>query len=286
MRMRAPIAVVSGALALSALTAPSAQAAGSADAGQHPPGALSAFVASPTTGKLTGIVVNGGADVVVGTSVKKFSVEVGAFDEGGVERAAAALYQGTYLTAKAMITSYEPRPAPCERTATSATCRYVFEARPKSHSGSSHLDLKNKHAGVWKVAGGGFRKIDGPGRVVAVAEDTHYGDVNVKRAAKLTANASPEPVRRGANITVGGTLTRANWDTHRYDGFSGGTGKVKLQFKKSGGTWKTVKTVSADSRGKVRTTVKASADGAYRLTYGGTTTTGAVTSPADTVDVR
>ncbi|MFD7550290.1 calcium-binding protein [Streptomyces sp. NPDC059816] len=283
MRMRAPIAVVSGALALSTLTVPSAQADGG---GPSPSGAPSAFAADPTTGKLTGIIVNGGADVVVGTAVKKFSVEVSASDEGGVERTAAALYQGLYLTSKALITSYEAHPAPCERTATSATCRFVFEAHPKSHSGSSYLDLQNKHAGVWKTAGGGFRGLDAPGRTVVVAEDIHYGDVSLKRAAKLTADASPESVRRGADVTVKGTLSRANWDTHRYDGFGGGAGKVKLQFKKAGGAWQTVKTVSADSRGKVKATVKASVDGSYRLAYGGSTTTGTATSPADTIDVR
>ncbi|MFD5553138.1 calcium-binding protein [Streptomyces sp. NPDC127068] len=283
MRMRAPIAVVSGALALSALTVPSARSDGG---GPRPPGAPSAFAGDSTTGRLTGITVNGGEDVVVGTSVKKFSVEVGAFDEGGVERTAAALYQGLYLTSKTLITSYEAYPAPCERTATSATCRFVFEAHPKSHAGSTYLDLKNKHAGVWKVAGGGFRGLDGPGRTVAVAEDIHYDDVSVKRAAKVTADASPESVRRGADVTVKGTLTRANWDTHRYDGFSGGAVKVKLQFKKAGGSWGTVKTVSADGRGKVKATVKASVDGSYRFTYGGSTTTGRATSPADTIDVR
>ncbi|MFE9662298.1 calcium-binding protein [Streptomyces sp. NPDC005955] len=281
MRMRAPIAVVSGVLALSALTVPSAQADGG---GPSPSGAPSA--SDVATGKLTGIIVNGGADVVVGTSVKKFSVEVSAWDEGGVEQTAAALYQGLYLTSKTLITSYEARPAPCEYTATSATCRFVFEAHPKSHSGSSHLDLQNKHAGVWKTAGGGFRELDAPGRTVVVAEDIHYSDVSVKRAAKLTADASPESVRRGADVTVKGTLTRANWDTHRYDGFGGGAGKVKLQFKETGGAWQTVKTVSADSRGKVKATVKASVDGSYRLTYGGSTTTGKATSPADAIDVR
>ena len=35
----------------------------------------------------------------------------------------------------------------------------------------------------------------------------------VFRAAKLTSNATPEPVRAGRSLVVTGKLTRANWQT-------------------------------------------------------------------------
>ncbi|MDH6221758.1 hypothetical protein [Streptomyces pseudovenezuelae] len=39
-------------------------------------------------------------------------------------------------------------------------------------------------------------------------------------------HASPDPVKKGKTLTVTGTLTRANWNTNTYAGYSGQ--KVKL----------------------------------------------------------
>ncbi|MGW1149135.1 hypothetical protein ACWD6I_29880, partial [Streptomyces sp. NPDC002454] len=62
---------------------------------------------------------------------------------------------------------------------------------------------------------------------------------------------------------------------------------VKLQYKKNGSsTWTTLKTVKTDRYGKLKTTVKATADGSYRYSFAGTSTTPAVNSSADYVDVR
>jgi hypothetical protein len=104
------------------------------------------------------------------------------------------------------------------------------------------------------------------------------------RAARLTTNAAPEPVVRGRTITVTGALTRANWQTLKYGGYSGRD--VALQFKPTGGTYAAVKTVRSGTGGKLSTTVKAGRDGCYRFVFPGSSTTAGVTSGGDCVDVR
>lgn len=104
------------------------------------------------------------------------------------------------------------------------------------------------------------------------------------RAAKLTANASPEPVTKGRPLTVSGTLTRANWETLRYAGYT--KRDVKLQFKPTSGSWATVGTATSGQGGRISTTVGAGKDGCYRFVFPGSSTTAKATSGADCVDVR
>ncbi len=62
---------------------------------------------------------------------------------------------------------------------------------------------------------------------------------------------------------------------------------MQLQFrKKSAKTYTTLKTVKTNSKGDLRTTVKASVDGYYRYVYAGNSISAAVTSAADFVDVK
>jgi hypothetical protein len=276
MRFRASVAVVSGALALSALSVPAAQAA---DDGLDLPQSLSSYAGTSSgSGKITNVTVNGGKNVVVGVSKTKFTISVSAQRKGGTLATAAVLYRGSFANPSAFLEANEPANYPCSTTSTIITCKYTVELDPKTDR--INPNLTNKDSGIWKTVAVSIKENGEPGSIVE-----NYRNVKVQRAAKLTANASPEPVRRGANITVTGDLTRANWDTLKYGGFT--SGAVKLQYKKQGTTtWKTLKTVSADSRGKVKTTTKASADGHYRLSYGGSTTTGGATSAADFIDVR
>lgn len=270
MRKRASAAVVTGALALSALAVPAAHAS---DGDSGAPAAFAAPAAAPT-GKITKVTVNGGKDIAVGVSKKKITVEVSASNRSGVSMTFAALWRGSNIdNSQPLLESDEPTTDPCKRTATTATCKYTFTLDPRTV-------LANKDAGSWKVAAAAFdRNFD----VVALKE--YYKSVKVVRAAKLTTNATPEPIKKGKTLTISGALTRASWDNLKYNGFA--SNSVKLQYKKKGSSaWSTVKTVKADSRGAVKTTVKASADGDYRFTYGGAGSTGAVTSGADFVDVR
>ena len=116
-----------------------------------------------------------------------------------------------------------------------------------------------------------------------------YLPLTVQRRATFGSsfNASPEPVKKGKKISIKGTLARINWNgakTLKYAGFSG---KTKVQFKADGtSTYKTVKTVTASSKGKVATTVKASKSGRWRLVFAGFSTTSSATSASDAVKVN
>ncbi|MGW3730943.1 hypothetical protein [Streptomyces sp. NPDC000851] len=111
------------------------------------------------------------------------------------------------------------------------------------------------------------------------------GGVQVKRAARVSVNAAPEPVTKGKAITVTGSLTRADWVKQTYTAY--GSQYVKLQFRKAGSTaYTTVKTVKASTAGVLKATVTASVDGTWRWAFGGTSTTGTAVSGGDYVAVR
>ncbi|ANP55767.1 hypothetical protein J2Z21_005575 [Streptomyces griseochromogenes] len=259
MRFRATVAAVSGALALSALAIPAAHA----DAGRGDT-------------KISNVVVNGGKPVVVGaTGSKTFSVSFTVTDDGGVEWAQAILYHGPNIDESdsgAVANTGDHRSKCTVVSATKSTCTATYTLK-------AGANLVNKVAGTWKVW------------AIARARDTNYVQrdnaktFQAQRLSKLTADAAPEPVKKGKTLTVTGALTRANWDAAKYSGYSGQS--VKLQFRKNGSsTYTTLKTVRADSRGNLKTTTTASADGYYRFAFAGDSTTPAVSAAGDFVDVR
>ncbi|MFG2793830.1 calcium-binding protein [Streptomyces sp. NPDC048419] len=164
--------------------------------------------------------------------------------------------------------------------ATSTACTTTFTVNAHLAAGSDDpVDLANANAGTWSV----------DALVDTNDEDSVFapgvGSFGLKRAARLTVNASPEPVAKGARITVTGKLVRANWDTYRYAGYAGRT--VNLQFRPKGSrTYTTVAKVNTSSTGTLRTTVKAVKDGYWRWNFAGTTTTGPAKAAGDYVDVR
>ncbi len=98
-------------------------------------------------------------------------------------------------------------------------------------------------------------------------------------------NVSPEPVKKGKNLTVKTRLKVADWDNDRNVGY--GKQTVKIEFRANGtSTWKTIKTVKTSSTGGVSTKVKASKSGTYRASYAGSSKTGASTSGTDAVTVK
>ncbi|WP_375423811.1 hypothetical protein [uncultured Friedmanniella sp.] len=135
--------------------------------------------------------------------------------------------------------------------------------------------LKNSEAGLWTAtsvtrwSGGAITSKDA---------------FRVVRAAKLTTNAKPEPVTAGHRLVVTGKLTRANWETRKYAGYT--KRKVQLEFRPTGGTYGLVSTVTSHGKGAVQKTVTADVDGCYRFVFTGSSTTRKVTSKADCVDVR
>ncbi len=222
------------------------------------------------------VVVNGGKPVVVGsTSPVSFKVSVTVSDDSGINTVSYISPEGpgsNYASAW-----YEDGDITCVTvSATTKTCSATLKFDPKATVGF----VDNSAAGTWNV------------RTLASAKDYDYihrdvaGTFKVLRSARLTANASPEPVAKGKKITVTGELTRANWETNTYAGYT--SQPVQLQFRKKGSsTYTTVKTVksSATSR-KLSTTVTASTDGYWRWSFAGTSTTAPVKSAGDYLDVR
>ncbi|MEY9996958.1 hypothetical protein ABIE67_008990 [Streptomyces sp. V4I8] len=226
--------------------------------------------ATPSGPVVSGATVNSGRDVIVGiTHDVMFPVTITGWDDSGLYFADVDLKvpHGGFYTTDTF----------CE-TATACTTVFTVNAHPAPGS-DDPVDLANANAGTWSVD---------------ALVDTHTGDsvfapgvrsFGLKRAARLTVDAAPEPVAKGARITVTGKLVRANWDTYRYAGYAGQA--VKLQFRpKDSGTYTTVATVATSNTGTLRTTVKAVKDGYWRWDFTGTATTGPAKATGDYVDVR
>ncbi|MGW2819829.1 hypothetical protein ACWC24_02330 [Streptomyces sp. NPDC001443] len=262
MRVRPAATVLSLATVLSASVIPvAAQAAGRA-------------AADGTT--FSNVVVDGGKDIVLGLTTRTtVTLTWTATDPDGVAASWAYLWHGSNTDdADGRLPLYPPAGtcavSPADPTVSTCKVSFAVNARDLHH---------NALAGTWKV--------------LAEAQDTGddwtavdvAGTASLKRYAKVTVNASPEPVKKGRTVTVTGRLTRANWESGTYTGYVGRP--VALQFRKKGSTtYTTLKTVTSGSGGTLRTTVKAGADGYYRFRFAGTTTTGVATAAGDFVDVR
>ncbi|MEV5525656.1 hypothetical protein [Streptomyces prunicolor] len=283
MRIRvAAAAVVSGAVVLSALALPvAAQAAELTGAAAK----LTSFAAkavqprdSSGNTKFSHAVINGGKDIVLGTTgTKSVTVTYTATNASGIALTEAFLWQGTDSSTTDGITGglgTDDDPA-CTETATQGTytCKAVFNIHPAT-------DMKgNGVAGTWKLFLGAWDLY------ANASSNDDVATAAIKKASTLTANATPEPVKKGKTITVTGKLARANWATGKYAGYV--SQSAKLQFrKKSSSTYTTLKTVKTNSTGVLKTTTKATVDGYYRYVFAGTSTTAAATAPGDFVDVR
>ncbi|GGM94624.1 hypothetical protein [Streptomyces fuscichromogenes] len=262
MRIRPAIAVASLTTALSMSVIP---------ATAH---AVAPAAASDTT--FSDVVVNGGKDIVLGLTTKKtVTITWTATDPDGIAASWAYLWHGpntddedgtlgAYPAGTCTQSSTDPTTASC--TVSIA----VDAARDLDHNGL---------AGTWNVLAGAQDRTDDWTEIDAA------GHASVKRLAKATVNAAPEPVKKGRTITVTGKLTRANWTSGSYTGYQGQS--VKLQFRKKGSSvYTTLKTVTTGTGGALRTTTKAKADGYFRYVFAGTATTGPATATGDFVDVR
>ncbi|WP_406373981.1 hypothetical protein OG788_26775 [Streptomyces sp. NBC_00647] len=270
-RRTVAVATFVGALGLSVLNAPTAQAA-------------------DTGITVSDIVINNGKPIVVGTT-KEVEPPV-SFDIALPSGYSTAdpfrydafpfLYRGGMQTAADTGENFiGPGGYTCyERDAKHARCEGNLYIDP--HPSQDHVD-SNSDATTWKV-GVSLKLFKADGGLKAGERETRSTTVQLKRAAKATTNASPEPVAKGKSITVTGKVTRANWSTKKYDAYSGRT--VSLQFRAKGAdTFKTVKKATTSSTGGLKTTVTASVDGYYRWVYYGNSTTGVATSAVDYVDV-
>ncbi|MGX1270726.1 hypothetical protein [Streptomyces phaeoluteigriseus] len=307
MRIRATVAAVSGALALAALAVPAANAADSAPskadlfrAAHHAASGRTAFTGSTTAAapyalnlKFSGVKVNNGKPIVVGTTAKvtapvSFQVTHAADIDLSAEDIEfdVLLYRGT-LSNPVNVLWGDNWPSCTNVSATVANCKNTIDIRP------AEGDLLNSDATTFKALGYAYDWNDQDPYTddsvdwskVGYTEADALTLAKLQRASRLTVNASPEPVRKGATITVTGKLSRANWEDNQYHGYS--TQPVKLQFRKKGSsTYTTVKTINTTTTGALRTTVKATVDGYFRYSFAGTSTTPAVTTAGDFVDVR
>ncbi|MEU5342104.1 hypothetical protein AB0H18_14925 [Streptomyces sp. NPDC020766] len=308
MRIRATVAAVTGALALSAFAVPAAQADDSAisradvakvlDSAHAAAGKNGARIAAADDApyaldaSFSNVKVNGGKAIVAGTS-KHVTVPTTFTLTHGADVDIAAddfvfdleIYRGSYDSPdNYLFGDLYPTCTPVSTTV--ASCKGTIDVRP------GEGELLNSDAGTWNanayaVAFNGQDPTadDFDVTKVGYAEVAKAGTTKVQRFSKLTVNASPEPVKKGKTITVKGNLTRANWETNKYAGYT--VQSVKLQFKKKGtSTYADVKTVKSGSAGALKTTVKASADGYFRYNFAGTTTTPAVKAAGDFVDVK
>ncbi|MFF7789741.1 hypothetical protein [Streptomyces sp. NPDC007991] len=284
MHIRATVAAVAGALALSALVVPAAQAAdassGKAAFSSASAGADSGTTASTLDVTFSDVKVNSGKNIAVGTTnVVSFPVTYTVTHAADLDTSSdnfatgPLIYHGSSLdTADNVLISDDP--ATC--TAASSTvlnCKGVIAIRPADG------DLFNSDAGTW---GAGALAVTSDGDE---KEQGGLGSTKVQRYSKLTVNAGPEPVYKGKTITSTGKLSRANWEDNAYHGYT--NQPVKLQFRKAGtSTYTTVKTVYSDQYGNLKATATAQYDGYWRFSFAGTTTTPAVNATGDYVDVR
>ncbi|MER6491367.1 hypothetical protein [Streptomyces griseorubiginosus] len=268
MRTRALVLAASGAVALSALAVPAAQAATPA--------------AGPAV-TFSQLKVNSGKNIVVGSTAQvtvsaTYTVTKPANLDPNSFATLPVLYRGDTLGPNSDDLLAGDDVGTCTTSSSTVLkCSAKIQFRPKSSD--QDLDLFSSEAGTWKL-----------GALAGDADEATtwqggLGSTHLQRKATLTTDASPEPVKKGRTITVTGKLSRANWDTNKYAGYS--TQPVKLQFKKKGATtWSTLKTIKSSSTGALKTTTKATADGYFRYVFAGTTTTSPVNSSADFVDVQ
>ncbi|MFE7466317.1 hypothetical protein ACFU6R_19720 [Streptomyces sp. NPDC057499] len=261
MHRRIAVLAAVGAVGVTVAVAPAAHAEGRGDI------------------RITRTVVNNGDSVIVGIKdVKKFPITMTIKDNSGVKKVG-------HVSAFNASTAYGPVTylgTTCKKTgSTTSVCTATMEIDPSwiDFYGSGNKGWNaNGVAGQWQA------------NATVNANDGDYwisdriALFNVKRAATLTTDATPEPVRRGGTLTVTGKLSRANWTDLKYHAFTKQV--VKLQYKKPGGRYSTVKTATTDSRGHLRTTVKATAPGSWRWAFPGTTTTMKVVSKGDAVTLR
>ncbi|MFC8360564.1 hypothetical protein ACFUIY_11885 [Streptomyces griseorubiginosus] len=270
---------VSGALALTGLVAPVASATTSPD-----------LVFSDVT-------VNSGKAVVAGaTGTLKVPVTYTFTRPSDLTIDYKSTFAGVLLyrgRLSRMANEIDPEKVPtCTTTATTDTTvtQSCKETLTIDVEGSLYSD---SDATTWKAAGV-YSKIDqddddSDGHISLGYTYDAWGPLGsglqIERAAKLTADATPEPVKKGATLTVTGKLTRVDWESSGYAGYA--SQKATLQFRAKGASgYTTLKTVTSGTGGALKTTTKATKDGYYRYVFAGTATTGAAKAAGDYVDVR
>ncbi|WP_328440045.1 calcium-binding protein [Streptomyces sp. NBC_00457] len=289
MRIRATVAALSGALALSALAVPAAQADGQGAVSIDKPSAQERFgVSSARSGfaaqaapEVSNVTVNAGKALVFGTTtVRTFEVSLTASHPSGIADAYMDLWHGADLDNIDGFLPPNEDVADCTATSeTTSTCKLTITASPGLNGDGIGELYRNALAGTWHVTAAVLSN-DGE-----VYNNDFFKTHKVQRLAKLTADAAPEPVNAGQTITVSGKLTRADWETGTYVGLSGQA--LQLQFRGTDASaYTTVKGIKSTTGGAAKTTTTANVDGHHRFSFAGISSTGQVTATGDYVGVR
>ncbi|MBT2440958.1 hypothetical protein J7E93_12705 [Streptomyces sp. ISL-36] len=241
------------------------------------PGSVSLPDESAGGVKISGVTVNGGRPVVIDGATGQYPTDVEAAftvtSPAGIARGGMALYKGSYERPDAVFPFQWTQCTPAN--ATTSSCEGWLNLAPR------HL-VDNALAGEWKVA------------AWAESQDgTSYADVHaaltvrIVRPTRLTTDATPEPVAKGATLTVTGRFTVSDWLAGGYLGHP--RQRVNLEFRKAGtSAYTLVGVATTDSTGKAVVALKAAYDGEYRWSAGPSwnPTTAPPVLAADAVDVR
>lgn len=255
----ATAAALSVALAVTALTVPAA-VAGQSDSD-------STFV---------NIGVNHDLDYTVGVEATKkrvFSISATVSDPSGVKSVSFELWHGAEDRTK--VDGSMSGSAQCHKiNELTSYCEALVTADPNANLRSNAL------AGLWYMAP---VAVDGVGNVTR-GEGAYFAVV--KRQTYLSQTVvTPDPVKKGASITVKAQATVASWEQKKNAPLIGH--QVLLQYRKgTSGPFVTLKKLKTDRNGWATSTVKATADGSYRYDFAGTSLTTTTASWTDYVDVK
>ncbi|MDV5147497.1 calcium-binding protein [Streptomyces sp. SBC-4] len=220
--------------------------------------------------RITKVVVNGGKDIVLATAAKAVTVKATVHEDSALADVRMILENSVGDRV-----NFAPfRKATCTGTGTVKTCSTSFTLDPRGDL------IHNGLAGPrnWKA----YVQVEARDGDYASG---YYPAVGVRRATALTVDAGPEPVRKGKTLTITGRLTVANWNSDNWTGLSGRS--VQLMYCKNPcAAYTTVKTVTSNSTGNLRTSVTAAADGYWRWKYVAPNWAAPALSAADFVDVR
>lgn len=263
MRRRATAAIASAA-AFSAVLAVAALAAPAAGAAQDDSGT-----------RFWNIDVNHNRDYTVGIEAARkrvFTIGATVTDPSGVRSVSYELWHGTD---RAHADGLMAAPAHCvPLNETASYCEALMTADPNVNLRSNAL------AGLWVITP---VATNGDGNVTR-GDGAYFA--RIKRNTYMSQTiATPQPVKKGKNLTVKAQMTVAGWQTRKNVPLIGH--QVLLQYRKgASGPFVTLKKIKTDRNGWATATVKATADGAYRYNFAGTSLTTATIGSADFVDVK
>jgi hypothetical protein len=288
MRIRATAAATAtlvGALGVTALAIPSAEAATPSGQGLHAPASdfvrhsgpantaqqysgISPDATSSTAGSLSGVTfsglsINSGKPIRIGTYYSE-TIAFHYYVKGTASQLAgiyvgAALFRGDTDNPVNVIGGDSANYSFKEISSTEFEMFGSFVIDPRTNLKSA-LDSGN----VWHTAM--FGTTD-PNSSTAPYVETDSSAPYMERLVALTEKASATTVKSGTNIDLTGQLNVANWATQSYTGY--GPKTVTVQYQKPGSsTWQTWKTVSSTSTGSIATVVKPFT-GKYRMYWAG-----------------